>query len=283
MNGEMVAEFTIIGEPASKARARFTNYGSKVRAYTPAKTMQAESKITAAYLEVADPNHDKDQAFGVEVEFLHETGQRRDVDNMLKLILDGLNKVAWPDDVQVTRIAATKNRVPKGEALTTVRVYNLGQIDKPRGRCEHCAGEFAFYESQKARRFCTQACHLEWRRLRRERTCAHCGSEFESHHPEGDQRYCSRDCAYKAKHVEVVCVRCGTGFSKARSLARAGNSYCSDECKATFWRDQRKSAAKGTCHDCGGATTKKSYVRCRDCNFAAGGRYAVTIEPLEQP
>lgn len=270
----LVAEFAIPGEPASKARARFTNYGSKVRTYTPAKTMDAEGRVRRAYLEVAAPCADTDLAFGVSVEFLHETGQRRDVDNMLKLILDGLNKVAWPDDVQVTQIQASKRRVPKGDAETRVQIYALGRTDKPRGRCEHCGGEFAYYHSQRARRFCTQACHIEWRRARRERTCLHCGAIFDHAHPTSPQGYCSLACNSAAKRVAVFCANCGTGFTKPRSLVRRGNTYCSDACKTTYWRERRTSAAKGICQDCGGATTKKTYKRCRDCAYAAGGRWA---------
>lgn len=201
--------FVVPGEPASKARARFTNYGSKVRAYTPAKTLTAEAGVRAAYLAVASPS-----------------------------------------------------------------VYDLGRTDKPRGKCEHCGGEFAYYHSQRARRFCTQTCHIEWRRARRERTCKECGVLFDHAHPTSAQTYCSIACSAKATHVPVTCVRCGMGFSKPRSLNRHGNSYCSDECKVTYWREQRKSAAKGTCHDCGGPTTKKHYKRCRDCAYAAGGRWA---------
>lgn len=269
-----VARFAIPGEPMSKARARFTGYGSKVRTYTPAKTLAGEAKVRAAYLKVAKPSVDKDEAFGVAVEFLHSTGQRRDVDNMLKLVLDGLNKVAWPDDVQVIRVSATKRRVPPGKAETRVTVYSLGRIDKPRGECIRCGAEFAQYASTSKRKFCTRECHFAWRRERRERPCEHCGTVFEAHHPDGDQRYCSAECHNKARHVEVACVQCGTAFTKPRSLNRTGNAYCSPECKATYWRLQRKSAAKGTCQDCGGPTTKKTYKRCRDCAIAAGGAFA---------
>lgn len=274
MNGDLVVEFTVKGEPASKSRARFTKRGSKVMAYTPAKTLEAERGIRDAYLKLARPCTDEEAAFGVAVEFLHQTGQRRDVDNMLKLILDGLNKVAWPDDVQVTQIEATKRRVVWGAAETRVRIYSLGRVDKPRGVCEHCGGEFAYYHSQRARRFCTSDCHFAWRRARRARTCLHCGTEFDHAHPTSLQGYCSLACNSAAKRLDVTCVKCGTTFTKPRSLVRAGNCYCSAACKTDYWKEHRKSAAKGTCQDCGGATTKKTYKRCRDCNFAAGGRWA---------
>lgn len=39
--------------------------------------------------------------------FLHG-GQTPDIDNLIKAILDGLNKVAWNDDKQVTKVTAER-------------------------------------------------------------------------------------------------------------------------------------------------------------------------------
>lgn len=268
---ELVAHFAVAGEPASKARARFTGYGYKVRAYTPAKTKTAENGIAAAYLAVAAPNTDLDTAFGVSVTFLHETGQRRDVDNMLKLVLDALNKLAFPDDVQVTHVEAVKRRVPKGEARTEVAVYKLGRIEKPRGRCLSCGTEFAQYASTSARKYCTQECGYAYRRENRTRNCLNCGVEFLSSH---GATYCDRACSSQHKRVELACAHCAAAFTKPRSLANKGVPTCSPECRRAYHRERQAAAAKGTCCDCGGPTSKKTYVRCRHCNYAAGGRWA---------
>lgn len=197
--------FVIPGEPASKARARFTNYGSKVRAYTPAKTLTAEAAVRAAYLSVAAPGVDPDQAFGVSVEFLHETGQRRDVDNMLKLILDGLNKIAWPDDVQVTEIQAAKRRVPKGDAETRVAIYDLGQIQKPRGKCIRCGSEFVQYASTSSRKYCSRGCANAAKRKPLP-LCGRCGATCNAR----GATYCSAQCAGLAKRKPPrSCPDCG--------------------------------------------------------------------------
>jgi Holliday junction resolvase RusA-like endonuclease len=45
---------------------------------------------------------------------------------MLKLVLDGLNKVAWADDVQVTEVSARKALALPGQARTEVAVYRPG-------------------------------------------------------------------------------------------------------------------------------------------------------------
>lgn len=288
MNDEkLLAEFSIAGEPVSKARARFTNYGSKARAYTPAKTLEAERAIASSYVASGGVLHDdSDQAFGVVIEFLHETGQRRDIDNMIKAVFDALNGVAWPDDVQVTFVSASKRRVPKGDAATRVTLFDIGRIEKPRGKCKGCGAEFAQYASTSSRKFCNQDCLNAYRRTARERTCVECGVAFHSQSPAKNPPYCSRACASENKRVDLVCVYCSAAFTKPQSLANKGVQTCSVDCRQSYHRERRKAAAKGTCRDCAGPTSKKGYMRCRACNYAAGGRWAagkhIRITPLEE-
>lgn len=137
----VVARFTIEGEPVSKSRARFTKRGSKTRTYTPEKTRQAEEKVAWLFRQAARGHKpDPDSTYGVMALFFAGTRQRRDVDNMLKLILDGLNKVAWADDDQVVEVSGRKsfeNRAPK-RARTEVVVYRVGTVYRPTATCEHC-------------------------------------------------------------------------------------------------------------------------------------------------
>lgn len=275
-------EFTIPGEPASKARARFTHIGSKVRTYTPAKTKTAENAVAAAYLALAAPGTDPETAYAVTAEFLHETGQRRDIDNMLKLVLDGLNKIAWPDDVQVVSITAVKRRVPKGEALTRVRIAELGRIEKPRGRCLQCGGEFAQYTSTASRKFCSRPCGYAHRVAQRERACLECGKPFLAWGETRETRFCSRACNSADKRVDLICVACGQGFTKPRSLANQGVVACSEDCRAAYHRAKRPVVPKGICVDCAGPTSTKRAKRCRSCFlYGPDNRVTVTIEEIE--
>jgi crossover junction endodeoxyribonuclease RusA len=264
--------FTVDGEPASKARARFTGRGSKVRAFTPERTREAESRVAAAYLAVAKRLNagDVSTAFGLTAEFHLARNQRRDIDNMLKLVLDGLNKVAWADDSQVVEITARKV-FHAGTGRTVVAISDVGTIPRSVATCEHCGAEFPRPPSHAAKKFCSQECRSASLKARRMRSCKHCGEKFTGGE---DRRYCSAECKYAAGRMVVRCAQCGTAFERPRSLNRSGNAYCSDACKATYWRDHRKSAPKGTCQDCGGPTTKAQYRRCRDCSYAAGGRHA---------
>lgn len=274
--------FTVEGEPASKARARFTGRGSKVRAFTPERTREAEARVASAYLAAAKrPNgEDVSTAFGITAEFHLGRNQRRDIDNMVKLVLDGLNKVAWEDDSQVVEITARK-LFRAGQGRTVVSVEAVGTIPRSVSTCERCGSEFPRPPSHGAKKFCSQECRSASLKARRMRTCKHCGKKFAGLVSHGQpQHYCSTECRYAAGRMQVTCASCGNEFERARSLNRSGNAYCSDVCKATYWRTHRKSAPKGTCQDCGGPTTKTQYRRCRDCSYAAGGRHADAREAV---
>lgn len=263
--------FDVSGEPASKARARFTGRGSKVRTFTPEKTRQAERAVAAAYLLVAGRTNkvDRTTAFRVTAEFHLTKHQRRDVDNMLKLVLDGLNQVAWEDDHQVVEVIGRKF-YDSGDGRTSVKIESVGKIPRSESTCIRCGATFPRPPSHSAKKYCSQSCRSAALRESRTRTCLQCGGAYQPHSIEADTKFCSIPCFQQSRHIDATCVSCGKPFTKPRHLNRSGNSYCSPECKAGYWRNQRKGAAKGTCSDCGGPTSKKSYERCRDCAYASG-------------
>lgn len=276
----IVARFTVEGDPVTKSRARWNS--KQRRAYTPAKTIAAEAQVLASYLETAHPEHRKDakNTFGVVCIFHLRPGVvRRDVDNMLKLVLDALNEWAWKDDSQVTEVVGRKvTAIPDDSARTEVVIYRTGIVEAPGAdvTCDQCSTVFRASRSdiKRGKRFCSRACGVEWRRRARTRKCLHCENDFVAHSEARETAYCSNACKDDAARVDVTCSRCGKGFRKPRHLNRKGQSYCSEECKATYWREQRKGSAKGTCGDCGGPTSKKSYKRCRTCAIEAGGAFA---------
>jgi len=268
-NRELVATFTVQGEPISKSRARFTKRGSKMVSYTPQKTLDGEKAMAAAYLAAAGRQPLDDEAtYAVHAHFINGTRQRRDVDNMVKLILDGLNEVAWPDDNQVTEIAARKSWGAKTEARTEVAIYRIGEMNRPSQACLNCGEMFRAYDSTRegpsAKKYCSQQCGKAHRAAKKTRTCSQCSKEFQAWGETRETRHCSTECGYAARRADVECSHCGETFNKQKCHVRAIN-YCSPECRAGATKERRSKHFPGTCTICGGGTTRKEYTRCQPC------------------
>ena len=264
----IVARFTVPGEPASKARPRFDHRNSKSHVYTPEKTKAAEAKVAACYLATAHKlGTDPDVTYGVLAHFYNGTHQRRDVDNMVKLVLDGLNKVAFPDDVQVVEVVGRKSFVPKKDARTEVVLYRVGEVDRLTKKCKHCGNDFITWPSlYEATKYCSRACREKEWDARQAKTCEQCGKSFKDSH---ERRFCSKECRNESMRVDVTCIVCGKTVRKRKS-AKAQN-FCSDACLHQHMRNQQKKLGKGpgTCVTCGGAVSRKEYKQCWSCRHQA--------------
>jgi len=115
--------FTIKGEPKGKGRPRFTKTG---RVYTPAETSQYEALVGLSYRNSAK-GYKFTSPVRVTIKAFHKPPKGKskkvvedmlngrilptkkpDADNIAKIVLDGLNKVAWDDDTQVVDVMVTK-------------------------------------------------------------------------------------------------------------------------------------------------------------------------------
>ena len=120
--------FTVLGEPKGKARPRFSRYG----VYTAADTANYERLVASecyAAMSAEDHIHAQDPEkrykltvtafFGIPKSFtkaktiMAKNGQilpnkKPDGDNILKIICDALNDVAWVDDKQVVDMRVIK-------------------------------------------------------------------------------------------------------------------------------------------------------------------------------
>jgi crossover junction endodeoxyribonuclease RusA len=271
----VVARFVVDGEPISKARARFTGYGSKTRAYTPARTLEGEAAVAAAFLrQVAGRPHQKKGQFGVTVVFFGFTRQRRDIDNMVKLLLDGLNGHAWDDDNQVVEVSARKVLIDdRDHARTEALVYYMGQESRRAlFKCERCGSMFGKYPSDRSRRYCSTTC--SGTALAARPLCRHCGAPTSGL----STKYCSQKCDDAVHTTQEICLVCATQFKRPRCFAKH-RPLCGEECRALFWREQRLVAARGVCGSCGGPTSKKSYQRCRACVIGAT-HVIIDLEPM---
>ncbi len=114
------ALIVIPGQPKSKGRPRF----ARGRVFTPATTLQYERLVAAAARQViSEPITGNVQVDIIAVyqvpkswaKALQASARRGDImptrpdiDNVIKIILDGMNEVAYLDDQQVHMISAEK-------------------------------------------------------------------------------------------------------------------------------------------------------------------------------
>jgi Holliday junction resolvase RusA-like endonuclease len=119
----LVAQFTVPGEPVSKARARVTSRG----AFTPQKTRDAEALVAATYRASPHPTRlfEKSDKYELEVTFYLGSLRQRDSDNMAKLVADALNKIAYDDDSQIIDMHIYKRNTLKSAARTEVTLWLL--------------------------------------------------------------------------------------------------------------------------------------------------------------
>jgi len=95
-----VVTFVIPGHPVPKMRPRLGKNGN---VYTPKETRVYEQIVSWAGRQVFKNPYDGPVSLQVKV---YLTAVRGDLDNYIKSIQDGLNRVAWRDDRQVTKLKA---------------------------------------------------------------------------------------------------------------------------------------------------------------------------------
>lgn len=127
-----IVKLTILGEPESKQRPRYTNYGGFVRTYTPQKTINYESLIAHEYNSTYGKlMFERNTPISVVINAyfglskgdfgkkgLNKSGREKmemgyctthkDLDNIVKVVLDALNSICYVDDKQIVVINACK-------------------------------------------------------------------------------------------------------------------------------------------------------------------------------
>jgi len=108
----MNISFAIIGKPQAKQRARKGRYGGF---YTPKATRDYERLV--GFSAQATGVKSQDGPVEVEIKLYLPDRRRRDLDNIAKSILDGLNSIAWRDDSQVVKLVVQKqiDSAPRAE------------------------------------------------------------------------------------------------------------------------------------------------------------------------
>lgn len=124
----MQVKFTVLGEPQGKGRPKFSRRGQFVTTYTPDKTVLYENlirteyqrqcpgqrfadkeplelRITAYYAIPASAS--KKRQRDMEAGLIRPT-KKPDGDNIIKVVADSLNQVAYHDDSEIVSVALEK-------------------------------------------------------------------------------------------------------------------------------------------------------------------------------
>lgn len=116
---DRVVRFTVRGEPRSKQRPRVTQRGT----FTPKQTMERERAVRDAWYATGEQMFE--YQVEMEIKFYNSTRHRRDIDNMAKLVLDALNKVAFTDDHEVVGLILGKYHTTPEKARTEVTLREV--------------------------------------------------------------------------------------------------------------------------------------------------------------
>lgn len=198
----LVLKVTIPWEPAVKQRPMFSTR-RRSHAYTPLKTREAQEAIST-HLRFSFPKLvlNDETAFGVQAVFYTRTFQKRDLDNMLKLLLDACTGIIWADDKQVEEIQC---RVERGveEARTELIIYIVSEVGKWifEGHCKQCGKAFrtsaAWTRKVKTNpKYCGRQCRIDSTRTMLERICPVCRIVFRTvpARLKYKTHYCSNKC-----------------------------------------------------------------------------------------
>ena len=143
----MVVKFKIPGPPIGKQRPRTCRINGKSVTYTPRKTKEYENLVRASYTAASTVRFLRDEPLEISITALFSVPKNKsktqkrlmlsgaifptkkpDGDNIVKVILDGLNKVAYEDDAQVCKIHFTKGYAEN--PAVNVEIKNMLEVTK---------------------------------------------------------------------------------------------------------------------------------------------------------
>lgn len=119
--------FEIPGEPQGKGRPRFTKVGGYVKTYTPEKTASYENLVKVEYQMKYHGQQFTDVPLAMEIKAFYgipksaskkkremmlthliRPTKKPDMDNVVKVIADSLNNLAYKDDTQIVECTVRK-------------------------------------------------------------------------------------------------------------------------------------------------------------------------------
>lgn len=151
--GKKVLKFMVMGDPVGQGRPRFTTIGGHVKAYDGKGSVEEKAAIRLMAQEAMRKQNwafpSQDMPITVQIisyrkvpkskqRWFAEAGLQEDIfplakpdaDNVVKLYLDAMNGVVYPDDKQVYNLHVIKAYAeqPRTEVTVTGYYLNIGEI-----------------------------------------------------------------------------------------------------------------------------------------------------------
>ncbi len=274
-------ELDIAPLPKSRARTSPAEYETvngvrrkvrNARTYTPEKTEDYETHLGWLLRRARVHRNDVDD-LGVRAIFYVKGRQRRDLDNLLKALLDAANGIVWRDDQQVVQIVSDLARNSDRPRIELV-VY----VVQHRARtCDTCDTVLTPTQVTHDQTFCSKGCYDTSQRQGRNRSCSACGMTVHRRNIKAlaKEVFCSPECRTARRNN---CRMCG---ERAEGPPASGSAFCSPACSEAWHRQKAlvpRSKPRGTCISCKGPTYSSAPdAKCRACyirDLGVSGRNA---------
>jgi len=143
----MTCDFEIEGKPVGKGRPRFKRMGNFVQTYTPTATADYEKLVRLRFQNAGGVITDKPVKVEVVALFAPPKSTRKrdriemlanrilpvkkpDCDNIAKIVLDALNKIAYKDDAQVAELSVKKRYAAAAKVFVHIeKIDTRGDVD----------------------------------------------------------------------------------------------------------------------------------------------------------
>lgn len=143
----MTCDFEIEGKPVGKGRPRFKRMGNFVQTYTPTATADYEKLVRLRFQNAGGVITDKPVKVEVVALFAPPKSTRKrdriemlanrilpvkkpDCDNIAKIVLDALNKIAYKDDAQVAELSVKKRYAAAAKVFVHIEeIDTRGDVD----------------------------------------------------------------------------------------------------------------------------------------------------------
>lgn len=113
----MIVSFEVPGKAVPKGRPR---RGANGRFFTPKETKVYEQTVGMMARNAMRSKKPTTEEVFVRMKFYFDDRRKRDLDNLVKAVLDGCNSIVFADDKQVTRLEAAIFRDSKPRVAVQV-------------------------------------------------------------------------------------------------------------------------------------------------------------------